>query len=94
MKNKEYWVQCLGEVLPNQILTEREVENIMNISEMEYEYTGFESHKPSGVDSNPLDSKIKELENKIRIYENALCKVHKADFVNIVGDKVEWTKIK
>lgn len=92
MKNINYWKQSLENVLEKEEVTDKLVEKIIGISEMEYEYTEFESHKPSGNEINPLYSKIKELENKIRVYENALCKIHKADFVQVVGDRVEWER--
>ena len=92
MKNRNYWKQSLENVLEKEDVTDKLVEKIIGVSEMEYEYTEFESHKPSGIDVNPLDNKIKELENKIRVYENALCKSHKADFVRVVGDRVEWER--
>ena len=92
MKNKEYWRDSLSNVLEKEIVTDRLIEKIIGISEMEYEYTAFESHKPSTKEINPLSNKIKELENKIRVYENALCKIHKSDFVQVVGDRVEWER--
>ena len=92
MKNINYWKTSLENVLEKEDVTDKLVEKIIGISEMEYEYTEFETHKPSGIDTNPLDSKIKELENKIRVYENALCKIHKADFVQVVGERVEWER--
>lgn len=92
MKNREYWKTSLENVLEEEHVTDKLVETIIAISEMEYEYTSFESHKPSKKDANPLDNKVKELENKIRIYENALCEIHKADYVRIVGEKVEWER--
>lgn len=92
MKNRNYWKQSLENVLEKEDVTDKLVEKIIGISEMEYEYTEFENHKQSKTDRNPLDNKIKELENKIRVYENALCKIHKADFVQVVGERVEWER--
>ena len=92
MKNRNYWKQSLENVLEKEDVTDKLVEKIIGISEMEYEYTEFESHKSIEIDINPLDNKIKELENKIRVYENALCKIHKADFVQVVGERVEWER--
>ena len=92
MKNRNYWKTNLENVLEKEDVTDKLVEKIIGISEMEYEYTEFESHNPSAIEINPLDNKIKELENKIRVYENALCKIHKADFVRVVGDRVEWER--
>jgi hypothetical protein len=92
MKNLEYWKTSLENVLEKEDVTYKLVEKIIGISEMEYEYTEFESHKPNRIEINPLNNKIKELENKIRVYENALCKIHKADFVRVVGERVEWER--
>ena len=92
MKNRNYWKTSLENVLEKEDVTDKLVEKVIGISEMEYEYTEFENHKQSKTDMNPLDNKIKELENKIRVYENALCKIHKADFVKVVGDRVEWER--
>lgn len=93
MKNKEYWKQSLENVLQDEVVTDELVEKIISISEMEYEYTEFESIKTSNNSANPLDNKIKELENKVRIYESALCNIHKADYVHIIGERVEWVRI-
>lgn len=92
MRNLDYWKQSLANVLEKEEITEKLVEQIIGIYEMEYEYTEFESHKQSGFIDNSLDKKIKELENKIRIYENTLCKIYKADYVTIVGNRVEWER--
>ena len=87
MNSKEYWRHSLEEVLSEPV-TDELVDRVMSIAEMEYEYTQSESMRKSKEDPNQL--KIKELEKKIRIYENALCVVHKADSVDIVGGRVEW----
>lgn len=92
MKNLEYWKTSLSNVLEKEDVTNELVEKIIGISEMEFEYVEFQSHKPNGIEINPLDKKIKELENKVRVYENALCKIHKADFVRVVGERVEWER--
>ena len=47
MKNRNYWKQSLENVLEKEDVTDKLVEKIIGISEMEYEYTEFESHKPS-----------------------------------------------
>lgn len=92
MKSINYWKTSLENVLEKEDVTDKLVEKIIGISEIEYEYTEFENHKKSKSDNNSLYNKIKELENKIRVYENALCKIHKADFVQVVGERVEWER--
>jgi hypothetical protein len=93
MKNLEYWKQSLENVLQDEIITDDLVEKIISISEMEYEYTEFESNKSNESEFNPLENKIKELENKVRIYEIALCDINKADYVHIIGERVEWVRL-
>lgn len=92
MKNLEYWRASLANVLEKEEITDKLVEQLIGIYEMEYEYTEYESHKPSLDETNPLDIKLKELENKIRVYENALCKIYKAESVRVVGERVEWER--
>ena len=92
MKDRNYLRQSLENILEKEIITNELVDKIIGIFEMEYEYTEFESTKSNNTNKESIE-KIKELENKIRVYENALCKIHNADFVRVVGDRVEWERI-
>ena len=86
MKNFEYWKESLGEVLPDRLLTTKEVKDIMNISEMEYEYTTHESHTMSEPKLRSVES---PLEKENRILKDYISKIKKVDSVNVVGNEVE-----
>lgn len=88
MKSKNYWRESLGNVLPNQILSEKEIDDIMAISEMEYEYTEHQAHSPSKNEINPLEKTLKKLENDIRILSNYIAEVKKVDSVTVENGRV------
>ncbi len=88
MKNLEYWKQSLCNVLEKEDVTDKLVEKIIGISEMEYEYTEFESHKPSHDEINPLSKKLKSLEDEIRILEEYIAKVKKVDSACVINGRV------
>lgn len=92
MKNFNYWKQSLEGLLQNEIVTDELVKKIIDISEMEYEYTYLESNKPSKTELNNLNTKIKNLENEILVYKTEFCKVLKVDSVEVIGDRVEFFK--
>ena len=94
MKNRNYWVESLGNVLPNQILSEKEVDDIMSISEMEYEYTEHQAHSPSKNDINPLEKTVKKLENDIMILTNYIARLKKVDSADVENGRVAlYTKL-
>lgn len=86
MKNFEYWKESLGEVLPDRILTDREISNIMSISAMEYEYTEHESHTISEPKTRYVEN---GLEKENRILKDYIATIKKADSVNVVGNEVQ-----
>ena len=88
MKNLEYWKVSLSNVLEKENITDKLVEKIIGISEMEYEYTEFESHKPSVKEVNPLSSRVKDLEREIRIFQDYICKIKKVDSACINNGRV------
>lgn len=88
MKSKNYWRESLGNALPNQILSEKEIDDIMAISEMEYEYTEHQAHSPSKNDINPLEKTLKKLENDIRILCNYIAVDKKVDSVSVENGRV------
>lgn len=88
MKSKNYWRESLSNVLPNQILSEKEIDDIMAISEMEYEYTEHQAHSPSKNEINPLEKTLKKLENDIRILSNYIAEVKKVDSVTVENGSV------
>lgn len=88
MKNREYWKTSLCNVLEKEDVTDKLVEKIIGISEMEYEYTEFESHKPSEIDINPLEKTLKKLENDIIILSNYIASVKKVDSVSVENGRV------
>ena len=90
MKSKNYWRESLGNALPNQILSEKEVDDIMAISEMEYEYTEHQAHSPSKNEINPLEKTVKKLENDIRILANYIAEFKKVDSVNVENGSVAF----
>ena len=91
MENKEYWKDSLSNVLEKEEITDILVEKIIGISEMEYEYTEFESHKP-GKEDNPLKHEVKSLEKQIQIYKDFIAKKFKVDFVNIEYGEVRLSE--
>ena len=86
MKNFEYWKESLGEVLPDRLLTTKEVKDIMSVSEMEYEYTEHESHALSEPKIRHIET---ELEKENRVLKDYIAKIKKVDSVNVVGNEVE-----
>lgn len=90
MKNRKYWEESLGNALPKQLLSEKEIDDIMAISEMEYEYTEHQAHIPSKEEINPTQNKLFELESKIRIYEDYISKLKKVDSVTIEKGEVKF----
>lgn len=86
MKNFEYWKESLGDALPDRLLTNKEIKDIISISEMEYEYTEHEAH----TISEPIPRVVEELlEKENRILKEYISKIKKVDSVNVVGNEVE-----
>ena len=81
MKNKEYWKNCLNEVLPNVNLTEKEIENIISISEMEYEYCSSESSKKSSISTERKE--IINLKKDLELLKETICIIKKCESVII-----------
>lgn len=90
MKNREYWKTSLENVLEKEDVTDKLVEKIIGISEMEYEYTEFESHKPSKEETNPLTQKVKSLEKEIRILQDYIAKDKKVDSVSVINGQIDF----
>ena len=90
MKNRKYWKTSLENVLEKENVTDELVEKIIGIFEMEYEYTEFESHKPSTKETNPLTQKVKSLEKEIRILQNYIEKDKKVDSVYVINEKIDF----
>ena len=82
MRSKDYWKQSLSEVLPE--VTDKIVEDIMNIAEMEYEYTNSPSPKKEIKDGSGVTALIKENETLKREF----AKKCKADWVIVKDDIV------
>lgn len=87
MKNKEYWRISLEEVLGIQV-TDKIVEDVISISEMEYETTGgFEQHQDT-----PEKDEINELKNTIRILKFHLLKITGYESLEIIGESIDFFK--
>lgn len=89
MKSKNYWRESLGNALPNQILSEKEIDDIMAVSEMEYEYTEHQAHSPSKKETNPLEKTVKKLENDIIILANYIAELKKVDSVSVENGSIK-----
>lgn len=88
MKNLKYWKSSLANVLVSEDITDKLVNDIINISEMEYEYTEHEAHK--GEIENPLQNKLNQLQKEIEIYKNHICRTQKVDSVGIEYNGVRY----
>jgi len=88
MKNREYWKTSLCNVLEKEDVTDKLVEKIISISEMEYEYTEHQAHSPSKNEINPLEKTLKKLENDIIILSNYIASVKKVDSVSVENGRV------
>ena len=88
MKNIEYWRDSLSNVLEKEIVTDRLIEKIIGISEMEYEYTSFESHRPSTKETNPLEKTVSRLEKENRVLSEYIAKLKGVDCVSVEDNRV------
>jgi len=89
MKNLEYWRTSLENVLEKEEITDKLIEKLIGISEMEYEYTEFESHKPVEY-VNPLQQKLDTIEKDNEILKKFIEKQNEVDTVSIENGEVKF----
>jgi hypothetical protein len=84
MENLEYWKISLDEALPNITFKDKEIEKIISISNMEFEYCSSESNKKTNISTESKEyTRIKILENNIELLKETICKIKKCDSVTI-----------
>ena len=83
MRNKEYWEACLSEVLP--YVTDDIVRGIMQIAEMEYEYTNAVNQAIYLVKE---DAEKTHLQRENNVLKTEFAKFLKADSVHVEGNRV------
>jgi len=89
MKNIEYWRESLENVLEKEEITDKLIEKLIGISEMEYEYTQFESHKPTEY-VNPLQKELNRLKNENVILKSFIEKQNSIDTVSIDNGEIKF----
>jgi hypothetical protein len=85
MENLEYWKISLNEALPNITFNDKEIENIISISEMEIKYCENHNSKSKNVET---DKEKIELRKQLEILKDFIKKKFKVDDIYLQNNEV------